>query len=248
MEWDSALYQKQHGFVADYGLTLTKWVDTRPGQRIWDLGCGTGTLTAKLAANGAAVIGTDLSESMISMATANHPGLDFRVADAVTAEFECPFNTVFSNAVFHWIKNQPALLANVYKALFPQGRLVCEMGAKDNIAHIEHAFRTSLDKAGLAFESQFFFPSAAEYARLLEEAGFKVADITEFDRPTPFPGGKEGMKLWLTQFYSGQLAKLPDDQGEQIIREAEARLRPRLWDGVQWVGDYRRLRFMAVKP
>ena len=47
-----------------------------------DLGCGTGALTAQIAARGASVIGLDASEEMILAARTAFPAIDFRVADA----------------------------------------------------------------------------------------------------------------------------------------------------------------------
>ena len=40
------------------------------------------------------------------------------------------FDVVFSNAVFHWIKDHENLLDNIHKVLKPKGLLVCEFGAQ----------------------------------------------------------------------------------------------------------------------
>lgn len=247
MKWDSSLYDKQHHFVSEYGQSLVELVNTEPGQCIWDLGCGTGILSDQLARQGAHVTGTDLSPEMIRQAKDRYPHIDFRVADAVTVSFDEPFDTVFSNAVFHWIKDQENLLANVHRALKPDGRIVCEMGAEGNISHIETAFRQSLASHGVDYKSQFFFPSTQQYASLLRQAGFTIEAIEDFDRPTPFPNGEEGMALWLTQFYAGQLNPLDKEVSHAVINQTVSILQSILWKNDTWIGDYRRLRFAAVR-
>lgn len=50
MQWNSALYDQKHDFVAKYGEGLLAFLPENPAQAILDLGCGTGTLTARLEA------------------------------------------------------------------------------------------------------------------------------------------------------------------------------------------------------
>ncbi len=50
--WDAQTYDRRFGFVADLGRDLITLLEPRDGERILDLGCGTGTLTAQLGAAG----------------------------------------------------------------------------------------------------------------------------------------------------------------------------------------------------
>lgn len=52
MKWDASVYDRRHGFVAEYGRALLELVPDDPALSVLDLGCGTGALTARLAANG----------------------------------------------------------------------------------------------------------------------------------------------------------------------------------------------------
>jgi len=101
MKWNSNLYDNKHSFVAEYGKAMIDFVNTQTGQKILDVGCGTGILTNELAKNGAAVIGTDSSKDMIDAAKSNYPHLIFQVQDATNLPYKNEFDTVFSNAVFH---------------------------------------------------------------------------------------------------------------------------------------------------
>ena len=80
--WDSALYEDRHSFVWEHGAELIDLLDPKPGERVLDLGCGTGHLTARIAERGAVVTGLDASVSMIAQARQNYPKLKFVLADA----------------------------------------------------------------------------------------------------------------------------------------------------------------------
>jgi trans-aconitate 2-methyltransferase len=66
--WNSALYEKNHAFVWQYGESIVELLAPKAGEQILDLGCGTGQLTEKIAQSGAFVQGIDSSLSMISTA------------------------------------------------------------------------------------------------------------------------------------------------------------------------------------
>ncbi len=80
--WDSSLYDDRHSFVWKQSADLIDILAPQPGERVLDLGCGTGHLTAQIAARGAEVVGIDSSLSMIAQARQNYPRLKFQLADA----------------------------------------------------------------------------------------------------------------------------------------------------------------------
>lgn len=245
MGWNAQLYDKAQGFVSEFGKSLISFAEATPGKRIWDLGCGTGTLTAELARTGACVTGTDASPEMIARAQENYPHIPFLLQDATTARFKEPFDIVFSNAAFHWIPQQKSLLQSVRAALKPGGKLVCEMGAKGNIDSIQTAFQAALEKRGHHYKSPFYFPSLNEYGALLNASGYRITYMHEYDRPTPFASGKDGLADWIRQFYHSALSPLSEEKQSSLISELEDKLHPILWKEDRWVADYRRLRFVA---
>src|SRR3954447_26098065 len=98
VRWYADQYDANHGYVPRFGADVLELLAPRQGERILDLGCGTGRLTAQIAASGARVVGLDAAPEMIERARAAYSELPFVVADAVTFAFDEPFDAVFSNA------------------------------------------------------------------------------------------------------------------------------------------------------
>lgn len=250
-EWDAKLYDDKHAWVWKRGEGVVELLAPQKGERILDLGCGTAHLTARIAASGAEVLGLDASEGMIAKARAEFPQLDLRVADGRDFRLEAPVDAVFSNAALHWMQPPGAVLACVARALKPGGRLVAEMGGKGNLATLLESVRASVLGAGFdapRIEDDLYFPSPAQYAALLEGHGLGVRQMLHFPRPTPLDGGPDGLRTWVRQFGMHLFHVVPEAERERVLRDIEARLRPKLWDGERWVADYWRLRFVAIKP
>lgn len=229
MTWEPGLYDAVHRYVSDYGRSLVDVLAPQPGERILDLGCGTGTLTHEITQRGATVVGIDSSPEMIGQARQNYPKLDFRLADARGFSVSEPFDAVFSNAVLHWIQPPEDAVATVRNALKPGGRFIAEFGGKGNI-------RSIIESAGF---NPWYFPSIGEYSSLLEQHGLLVTNAALFDRPTPLEG-ENGIREWLGMFFK---PPLPPSE----IARIEAELRPKLFRDGAWYIDYKRLRISAER-
>ena len=244
--WNAAQYAQQGRFVADLAGGVLDLLAPRPGERILDLGCGDGALTAKIAASGAEVVGIDSSPSMVEAARALE--LNVQLMNGEVLPFDAEFDAVFSNAALHWVRNQDAMLAGVHRALKPGGRFVAEMGGHGNIAAIRVALAGVLRQWGLDAYTMDnnFFPSDTQYRSRLEVAGFAVDEIALIPRPTKLP--ESGMRGWLETFRCGLLDQLPAERRKQAIEETVAFLMPVLYTAESgWTADYVRLRFHARK-
>ncbi len=248
--WNTALYESKHAFVWQYGEELLKLLSPQPGERILDLGCGTGQLTAKIATAGAVVMGIDADRTMIEKAKHNYPQLQFAVADAQNFQVEQLFDVVFSNAVLHWIPEPDAVIRCIHQALKPRGRFVAEFGGKGCVLAITKALYNVLGEMGYkSSESQigWYFPSIGEYATRLEQHGFEVSYAVLFDRPTPLSDGDVGLANWIQMFANRFLASVSPEQQTHVIQAVEHRLKPTLYKDGTWIADYRRIRVVAIK-
>jgi len=245
MKWDSERYLNRHAFIIERGRALLDLLAPQAGERILDLGCGTGDITQTIAESGACVVGADASAEMIAAACSRFPALDFRVADAAELPFESEFDAVFSHAVLHWVKRADDAIRCMRRALKPGGRLIAEFGGQGNCAALEAAMAGSLHcMTGRNYQSPWFFPSLADYASRLEANGFRVRAAWHFDLPTPLHG-EDGLRQWVLQFLPQQLDGLDVAAHEAMLADMETALRPMLWRDGAWQADYRRLRVVA---
>jgi len=243
--WNPETYARNARFVAELGAPVVELLAPRPGERILDLGCGDGALTAKLAALGCDVVGVDSSAAQIE--AARKLGLDARVISADDLRFDAEFDAVFSNAVLHWIKNPDAVIAGVWRALRTPGRFVGEFGGNGNVAKIKKALVDALARRGLDGEaaSPWYYPTVEEYSERLARAGFRVRSIELIPRPTQLPGD---IAAWLETFGESFTSLLPPSERPAFIAEVQETLRPQLCDATgRWTADYVRLRFAADK-
>jgi trans-aconitate methyltransferase len=248
--WDSTLYDESFGIITELGAGVVELLAPRPGERIVDLGCGTGGLTAQIAAAGAEVVGIDASEAMVARARELYPHVRFEVARGEDFSVAAPVDAVFSNAALHWMSPPEAVAASVLRALEPGGRFVAEMGGRGNIATITGAIYQALAEEGIPSElvrNPWYFPSIGEYASLLERVGFEVRLMQLFDRPTPLDDCPNGIADWLRMFGGDFLAAAPVDRRTRVQERVNELTRPLLYRDGRWVADYRRLRFMVVK-
>src|SRR5258708_13862256 len=244
--WDPQRYARNARFVAELGLPVVELLDPQPGERILDLGCGDGFLTARLAAAGARVVGVDASAAQV--AATQRLGLDARVADGQALTFDSEFDAVFSNATLHWLRDPDAAIAGVWRAVVHGGRFGAECGGEGCVAAIRAALGRALGRRGIdaAAYDPWYFPSANEYSARLRARGFVIETIFVFPRPTPLPGD---LAAWLETFPASFLAPVPAGDRAALLREVQEDLRPSLCDREgRWTADYTRLRFRAVKP
>ena len=134
---------------------------------------------------------------------------------------------------------------NIHNALKPQGILVCEFGASGNIATIENAFAKACNSLGYCYEAKFNFPTAEDFGKLLKKNGFVIDKIYEYDRSTVLKDGEQGLVNWMKQFFASELEVMPEHVQAMVFEKVEGLTRETLWNGEDWVADYRRLRAIA---
>lgn len=242
-EWDAERYGRTARFVSDLGAPVVDLLDPRPGERVLDLGCGDGVLTARLVERGATVVAVDAAADMVRAARAR--GLDAHVADAAALPYEREFDAVFSNAVLHWVPRADDVLAGVARALRAGGRFVAELGGHGNTAAVSVALAAVLARRGVDGWARrpWLFPTAEGYRARLVAAGFVVDEVRVVPRPTPLPGE---LADWLDTFAGPFFVGLDAAERAAVVAEVAELCRPALWaPETGWVVDYSRLRVAA---
>ena len=246
--WDPALYTAKHSFVYEYGRELVALLSPQRGERVLDLGCGSGQLTQAIAESGASVVGLDNSASMIETARKAYPNVSFVLGDAKDFSFDEPFDAVFSNASLHWVKPPEKAIECVARCLRRGGRFVAEFGGKGNVGRIFAAAEAAArELAGHGIRNVLYFPSIAEYSTILESCGLEVGQAWLFDRPTKLEDGESGLRNWLTMFGEKTFGAMPDEGRQQWIERTQEKARSALFRDGSWYADYRRLRVVAVR-
>ncbi|RCX23786.1 trans-aconitate methyltransferase [Fontibacillus phaseoli] len=230
------------------GVELLSLLQPQKGERILDVGCGNGDLTAAIAAAGAIPTGIDLSEEMVNRARLKHPELNFLVEDVCHYKSEEHFDAVFSNAALHWIKDAPAVSRSIRLALRAGGRFVAEFAGNGNLAILTAAMKQALEEHGYAWEGRnpWYHPTVGEYASLLEQTGFRVTLAYHFDKLTPLKGNL-GIRNWLDSFAEYFFSDVTPFDKESIYRTIEANVKSQLELEGQWMIDTSRLRILAIK-
>jgi trans-aconitate methyltransferase len=242
--WNPSLYEDRHSFVWKYGAELMTMLDPRPGERILDLGCGTGQLTAQIVQAGAQVVGLDHSKEMLERARENCPGAVFIQADAATFSGDGRFDAVFSNAVLHWVHDALGAARSIAAALKPGGRFVAEFGGRRNCAALLDGVAKVCERYGWRSENPWYFPAIGQYCSVLESAGLQPCEAFLIDRFTPLEGA-DGLRQWVRMFGEKLMADVPSATHEEFFEQLEEAVRDRLFRDGQWWMDYRRLRVKA---
>ena len=132
MAWDPQQYLKFGGERLRPAQDLLARVALDAPQRIVDLGCGTGSVTALLRARwpAARIVGVDGSPAMLERAHAARSDIEWELADLAAWTPAAPVDLLFSNAALHWLDDHATLFPRLLSHLRPGGVLAVQMPAQ----------------------------------------------------------------------------------------------------------------------
>ena len=138
--WEPRSYLRYAEVRFRAGLDLIARIPQDDYRTIYDLGCGTGYLTHRLAEKfpQASVAGLDSSPEMLAEARRDFPNLTWLQADIVSWRPSTPPDLIFSNAALQWVPNHAKLLPQLLALLRPGGVLAVQMPRHfESPSHIE---------------------------------------------------------------------------------------------------------------
>jgi arsenite methyltransferase len=179
---------EQHHF--DITTKTIRRMELRPGERVLDLGCGSGWATrllARLVGEGpdgfGQVVGLDVSDEMIRKARAASKDFDnilyvWGSSEQIPWE-ENFFDKVLSVESFYYYADQDRALKELFRVMAPRGRLFILINLyKDNPYSLQW-----VDKLKVPVHVR----SAAEYLELLKKHAFENVEATRIPDDTPTP-------------------------------------------------------------
>ena len=243
-EWDAARYHRISDPQLAWGRMVAARLRPAPGERILDVGCGTGRLTAEIAAPPArVVVGLDQSAAMLREArsrtetcrvaagiespaphTPERSSPIYVRGDGTALPFGPVFDAVFSTATFHWVLEHDRLFASIHGALTPGGRLVAQCGGAGNLDRLYARSRALMadpryTRFYSAWEDPWLFAGVDETRARLAAAGFVEVDVSLASAPTPFDSPESFAEFIGAVCLRHELARLPGGLRDAYVAE-----------------------------
>lgn len=202
-EWDGARYAEVSALqrsMADQSLAGLVFVGT---ERVLDIGCGDGFVTAQIAARvpEGGVVGVDVSQYMLEQALRTAGDLAFFLrADACALPFVTAFDVVVSFNALHWVLDQRKALGAVASVVRPGGRAVIQVvgaGERPSVEAVamDVAHSVRWRKYFTGFVAPFVHVTDAQFADNATAAGFDVTSAVTTEREWDF-GSRERFAAW----------------------------------------------------
>ena len=233
-EWNAAGYARISALqkaMADEALSL---VSLRGAERVLDVGCGEGKITAQIAERvpRGNVVGVDPSQQMIAFARehfppARLPNLRFDVADARSLPYRSEFDLVVSFNALHWIPDQDAALRSILRTMKRDARALFRLvpaGARKSLETLveeTRAFDRWRDRF-VGFSDPYLRLTPDEYRATAERNGFRVLSMKTHSRTWDF-GSREAFFAFCSVGLVAWTARVPDSDRDAFVDDVLTR-------------------------
>jgi ubiquinone/menaquinone biosynthesis C-methylase UbiE len=177
-------------FMGRYSERLApKFADfagVQAGQKVLDVGAGTGALTAELLRRGADVAGADPSPPFVAALGRKFPGADMRAATAEDLPWpDESFDAALAQLVLTFMNDAPAGIAEMRRAVRPGGVVAAAMWDRQGMEMLAAVHRTQVALAATGTtEARTLYRSRDEIEGLFAGAGFSdmQTELLEVER------------------------------------------------------------------
>jgi trans-aconitate 2-methyltransferase len=181
-EWDAANYIRRSSLQETMAAEVLALLRVSGNERVLDIGCGDGRITAKIASRlpQGSVLGVDSSHDMILFALHhNAPNLNFQVADASNLSFRNEFDLIVSFNALHWLPDPNPPLKCIRAAMKSNAQAQLRLVPDGERKSLE----TVLEETRLSprwsryydnFRNPYLHLTPDQYAQVAERNGFGV--------------------------------------------------------------------------
>ena len=254
-DWDAAKYHRISDPQLAWGRAVAARLAPAAGERILDVGCGTGRLTEEIAQTpGITVVGLDRSAAMLRQACTRGQtpvvGLPtYVLADGADLPFANAFDAIFSAATLHWIPDHDRLFRSLNTALKPGGRVVAQCGGARNLDRLYGRARAlmKLPEYGRYFSDwrDFnHFENVPATEDRLARAAFQDIDVSLEASPVTFERPEQFSEFVSAVCFRHHLDRLPADDRDRFMQRVSDQA---LHDDPPLTLDYWRLNIRARK-
>lgn len=224
---------------APWAERLTEHADLRTGDRVLDVGCGTGIVVRRAAprvGEQGSIVGVDLNEAMLKVArTAADdltPAIEWTEGDATALPFpDEVFDVIFCQQALQFIEDPAVALREMHRVLVPNGRIAVSVlrslafnAGYDKLA--EALERHVGPDAGMMMRSPFRGYTRDELRTLAEDAGFRDPVVTIEISSVRYPSVEEFIRREAASSpLAGPLSSLDQDTREVLLRDVKEELR-----------------------
>jgi trans-aconitate methyltransferase len=196
-EWNASEYDRLSALQATMAAEVLALLKLESNERVLDIGCGNGKVTAAIAERipQGCVLGVDASAEMVAFAnkhwTVSQPNLKFAVADARRLPFQHEFDLIVSFNALHWITDQALPLQAIHNALEPDGKAQLRLVPKGQRKSIEDVIEETCRSPRWAgyfngFHDPYLHLTPEQYAELARQQNFRVLSVNTSDKAWDF--------------------------------------------------------------